>query len=131
MEDAVFIGVTEFTGFQVEQLVCLSDRVVLFFIGRKVVDIVGHLAVDHATIWSLDEAIRVDACIRCKGADQADVRTFRGLDRAHTSIVRGVNVADLEACALTRKAARTERGKTTLVRDTCRRVRLVHELREL
>ncbi|CDD60213.1 putative uncharacterized protein [Eggerthella sp. CAG:298] len=101
MEDAVFVGVTEFTGFQVEQLVCLSDRVVLFFIGREVIDIVGHLAVDHATIRSLDEAIRVDACIRCKGADKTDVRTFRGLNRAHTSIVRGVNVADLEACALT------------------------------
>ena len=57
--------------------------------------------------------------------------TLRRLDRAHAAVVRRVDVADLEACTLTRQAARSERAQTTLVGQARQRVGLVHELREL
>ena len=63
--------------------------------------------------------------------DEADVRTFRRLDRAHAAVLRVVHVADLEAGALARQAARAERRQTTLVRQLGQRVGLVHELRQL
>ena len=79
----------------------------------------------------LDEAELVDARVGRERGDEADVRAFRRLDRAHAAVVRRVHVAHLEAGALAREAARPERGEPTLVRDLGERVRLVHELREL
>ena len=79
----------------------------------------------------LDEAVLVDAREGRERRDEADVRTFRRLDRADAAVVRGVNVADFEARALARQTAGPERRETTLVRDFGERVRLVHELREL
>ena len=79
----------------------------------------------------LDEAERVDAREGRERADEADVRAFRRLDRAHAAVVGRVHVADLEAGALTRQAAGPERRQATLVRQAGERVRLVHELREL
>ena len=68
----------------------------------------------------LDEAVLVDARVRRERRDEADVRTFRRLDRADAAVVRGVNVAHLEARALARETARPERRETTLVRDLAR-----------
>ena len=64
-------------------------------------------------------------------ADQADVRAFRGLDRAHPAVVARVDVADLHAGALTGQTTRAERGQPALVGQTGERVGLVHELRQL
>ena len=45
----------------------------------------------------LEEAVLVGARVDGQRVDQADVRTFRRLDRAHAAVVRRVHVADLEA----------------------------------
>ena len=82
-------------------------------------------------VRTLDEAVVVDARVGRQRRDETDVRTFRSLDRADATVVRGVHIANLEAGALTRQAARSESRETTLVRDLGKRVRLVHELREL
>ena len=79
----------------------------------------------------LDEAVLVDAGVRRQRRDEADVRTFRRLDRADATVVGRVHVANLEARALAGETARSERREPTLVRDLGERVRLVHELREL
>ena len=79
----------------------------------------------------LDEAELVDAGVRRQRRDEADVRTFRRLDRADAAVVRRVHVAHLEAGALARQTARSEGRETALVRDFGERVRLVHELRQL
>ena len=68
---------------------------------------------------------------RGERVDQADVRAFRGLDRADPAVVGRVDVADLEAGALAGEAARPERREAALVRDLGERVGLVHELAEL
>jgi hypothetical protein len=48
----------------------------------------------------LDEAVLVDAGIARQRRDQADVRTFRRLDRADAAVVGRMDVADFESRAL-------------------------------
>ena len=59
-----------------------------------------YLAVVHLAVRSLDEAEVVDFSIYAEAGYKADVRAFRGLDRAHTTIVRIVNVSNLESSSV-------------------------------
>ena len=94
-------------------------------------DVVEHASALDPAVGRLDEAVVVDAGIAAQRRNQSDVRTFRRLNRADTSVVRGVNVADFESRALTRQTARPKGRETPLVRDLRQRVGLVHELRQL
>ena len=93
--------------------------------------VVDHLAVLHLAVGRLDEAELVDPRVARERRDQADVRTFRRLNRADAPVVRRVHVAHLEAGALARQTAWPERREPPLVRDLRERVGLVHELRQL
>ena len=78
--------------------------------------------------------MKPNALMRAVGrqrADQADVRAFRGLDRAHAAVVRRVDVTDFHAGAVAGQTARAQRGQAALVRQSGERVVLVHELRQL
>ena len=68
--------------------------------------LVGDAAVLDLAVRRLDEAVLVDAREGRQRRDEADVRTFRRLDRADAAVVRGVNVAHFEAGALARETAR-------------------------
>ena len=109
----------------------LRDRELAFLDRRQVVDAVGHAAVLDAPIGRLEEAVLIGARVHRERIDQADVRSFRRLDRAHPAVMRRVHVAHLEAGALARQAARPQRRDAPLVRDLGQRVVLVHELRQL
>ena len=85
----------------------------------------------HAPVRRLEEAVLVGARIHRQRIDQADIRTFRRLDRAHAAVVRRMHVAHFESGALARQAARPQRRDAPLVRDFRQRVVLVHELRQL
>ncbi len=115
----------------IERCVRLGDDVVLFFVGSHVHDFVRDLAVLHTAIWALDETELIDASERAECTDKTDVRTFRSLNRAHTAVVREVDVADFEARALTGQTTRSESRETAAVGKTRQRVDLVHELRQL
>ena len=78
-----------------------------------------------------EEAVLVDAAVDAQRADQADVRAFRGLDRADPAVVRDVDVADLEAGPLAVQAARAEGREPPLVGELGQRVGLVDDLRQL
>src|SRR5208282_1526463 len=78
-------------------------------------DVVDHAAVFHAAVWRFDETVVVDAGIAAQRRDQTDVRTFRRLNRADASVVRGVHVADFESCAFARQTARPKGRETPLV----------------
>ena len=82
-------------------------------------------------IGRLDEAVLVDPAVGGERADQADVRTFRRLDRADAAVVAVVHVADVEAGALAREAARAKGRQAALGGQLGERVGLVHELRQL
>ena len=115
----------------VDRLVRLRDRVAALLHRREVMHLVGDAAVLHLAVRRLDEAVFVHPREGRERVDQADVRTFRRLDRADAAVMRRVHVAHLEARALARQTARAERRETPLVRDLGERVGLVHELREL
>ena len=87
-----------------------------------------HLSARYLAVRGLDETKAVDAGVHAQGTDKADVRTFRGLDRAQAAVVGVVHVTDLEAGAVTGKTSRAECGKTPLVSDLRKRVGLVHKL---
>ena len=78
-----------------------------------------------------DEAVLGDLGERGQRADQADVRTLGGLDRAHPPVVGGVHVADLDRGALAGQPARAQRRQAAAVGEAGQRVGLVHELAEL
>ncbi len=115
----------------VDLRVRLRDHVLAFFDRRQEIDLVGDLAVHHAPVRRLEEAVFIRARIQRERIDEADVRAFRRFDRAHAAVVRRMHVAHFEARALARQAARPQRGNAALVRDLRQRVRLVHELRQL
>ena len=117
----------------VQRGVALTNDVVFLLLGGKIHDVVvvqvGH-AVINLSVGSLDETkliyLRIDAQRRYK----SDVGAFRALDRTQTAIVSVVDVAHLEAGALTRQTARAKGRQTALVCDLGKRVGLVHELRQ-
>ena len=115
----------------VEAGVGLGDDELFFGVGREIRDLVGDAAVDDLAVRRLDEAVVVDSGVRGEVADKADVRAFRGFNRAHTAVVAGVHVADFEACALTGQTTRTKCRQAALVGEARKRVDLVHELRQL
>ena len=89
------------------------------------------MAAVHAPVRRLQEAVVVGARVHRQRIDQADVRAFRRLDRAHPAVVGRVYVAHLEAGALAGEAARPQSRDAALVGDLGERIVLVHELRQL
>ena len=86
----------------IERLVRLCDDELVLLVRRQIAHILRHATVllVHAAIRRLHKAELVHARIVRKRADEADVRTFGGLDRAHAPVVRVVHVAHLESRAL-------------------------------
>ena len=115
----------------VDRRVRLRDDVTVFVVGREVLDVLGGDALDDLAVGRLDEAEAVDARVRGEVADEADVRAFRRLDRAHAAVVARVHVSHLETGTLTRQTAGPEGREAALVGEARERVRLVHELAEL
>src|SRR5699024_1763103 len=109
----------------------LGDNEAVLLIGGQVIDLLGELAVDNTTVGGFDETEGVHAGVGRQGTDQADVRAFRGFNRAHAAVVGRVNVSHLDAGALTGQTTRAESRQTTLVGQTRQRVVLVHELGQL
>ena len=92
-------------------------------------DLVGHLAVLDRAVRRDQEAVLVDVGVDAETRrDETDVRAFRRLDRADAAVVRDVDVAHLEAGALSVETARAERREATLVRELRERVGLVDHL---
>ena len=116
---------------RVDRRVGLGDDVLLLLERRQVADALGDAAVLDLAVRRLDEAELVDAGEGRQRGDEADVRTFRRLDRADAAVVGRVHVAHLEPGALARQTAGAEGREAALVGDLRERVRLVHELRQL
>ena len=115
----------------VERRVGLGDHVLALVDGREEHDLVGDAAPVDPAVRRFQEPVRVGARIQRERVDQADVRTFRRLDRAHAAVVGRVHVAHLEARPLAGQPARPQRRDAALVGDLGQRVGLVHELRQL
>ena len=115
----------------VDDGVGLRDVMLGLLHGGEIDNLVRHLAVLHATIGRLDEAVLVDAGEGRQRVDQTDVRAFRRFDRADAAVMRRMHVAHLEAGALAGQTTRTKGRQAALVGDLRQRVGLIHELRKL
>ncbi len=102
----------------VDRRVGLRDLEVLLLGRVDVHDLVGEDAVLDDPVGARDEPVLGDLGERRERADQADVRTLGGLDRAHAAIVRGVHVAHLDRGALARESAGTECRQAAAVGQT-------------
>ena len=109
----------------------LGDDVLRLVDGRQVLDLLGDLALGDLAVRRFEEAVLVGLGVGRQGVDEADVRAFRRLDRADAPVVRGVDVAHLEAGAFAGETAWAQRGDAALVGHLGERVGLVHELRQL
>ena len=116
---------------RVQRRVCLCNNDGLLVVSGQVADLIGHAAVSYHAVGGLNETEGVDATVGCQRTNQTNVRAFRGFNGAHTTVVRGVDVSNFHACTVTGQTARAQCGQTTLVGQTCQRVVLVHELRQL
>ena len=114
----------------VNRLVSLGDNIIILHIGGHidylVQDDAGFLI--HPAIRRFYKAVFIDLCKGCKIGDQTDVRTFWGLNGAHTAIVAVVHVTDLKSGTVTGKTARAQRGKTALMGQFRQGVGLIHKL---
>ena len=124
-------GLPKKLALAVDGRVRLRHVEVLVTVAGEVLDLVGDLAVHDLAVRGLDEAEVVDAGVGGERADQTDVGTFRGLDRADTAVVGGMDVADLESGALAGETPWPEGRETALVCQFGERVRLIHELAQL
>ena len=83
------------------------------------------------SIWSLNETILVDTRICSQWVDKSDVRTLRGLDRTHSTVVCIVYISDLESGSVSWKSTRTKGWKSSLMSQFWQRVILIHKLWQL
>ncbi len=85
----------------------------------------------HFSVGRLDKAILINAGKGGQAPDEADVRTFRRLNRADASVVGMMHIADVKAGALAPQTAGTQSGECALVPQLRQRIGLVHELTQL
>src|SRR3954471_7507541 len=79
-----------------------------FLVGTQPFNLAGQLAFIDLTVRCDEEAVFIDAGIDPKARNQTDVRTFRRLDWANTSVVRNMHVADFEARTLAVQTTRAQ-----------------------
>lgn len=86
---------------------------------------------DHFPIRRFDEAVFIDFGVTRQIVDQTDVLTFRSFDRADSSVVGMMHVADFKRSAIAGQSARTESRESPLIGQFRERVDLIHELGQL
>ena len=122
--------------FRIELLIRLSHMVIILFVRRHIdyfvcYDRIFRVRLVNLPVRSLDKSVFIDSGICRKGVDQTDIRTFRSLDRTHSSVVGIMNVADLKSGTVSGKTSRSECRQTSLVRQLTERIVLIHELGQL
>ena len=109
----------------------MSNVVILFFKSVEEFDFAGDFAVLDHSVRSLNHAEIIDPGIRRETENEADVRTFRSLNRAKSAVMRRVHVAHFVAGAGAGETAGAEGGDGAQMLEFFQGVRLLHELREL
>ena len=82
----------------------------------------GDFPLLYQTVRSFNKAVLVDTGIGGKRGDQADVRTFRGFNRANPAVVSRMYVSHLETGPFAGQTAWSKSRKTTFVGNLRERV---------
>ena len=104
----------------IQGLIRLRHDIVILFVRSQINHLIGYdrilrIRLVHNTVRRLHKAVFVHPRIGCQKVDQTDVRTFRSLNRAHTSVMGVVNIADLESRTVSGQTAGAQCGQTSLV----------------
>jgi len=87
--------------------------------------------VSHLAVGCFNKTELVHGGVSRQPTDQADVRTFRGFNRADAAIVREVHVAHVKTSPFAAQAARAKRGDGAFMAQLAQGVGFFHELRKL
>ena len=120
----------------VQRLICLRYMVIILFIGRHVDNLFGYprilrIAPVNDTVGCLDKPVLINSRVGCQRVNQTDVRAFRGLDGAHSSVMGVMDITDLKSRTVSGKSSGSKCGKTSLMRQLSKRIILVHKLGQL
>ena len=85
----------------VNRRICLRDKEIFLAIAREVINLVRHATLLDLPIRRLDETKFIDARKRAHRANQANVGTFRRLDRTNSAVMRRMNIAHFESGTIT------------------------------
>ena len=120
----------------IQGLVCLCNKQIVLFIRRQIDYLIrnnriGLIRLIHHTVRCFDQTVFIDSCIRRKRINQTDVRSFRRLNRAHSSVVRIMDISNLKSRTVSGKSSGSKGGKSSLMGKLGQRVILIHELGKL
>src|SRR5678816_826776 len=101
--------------FRIHGRIRLGNEEVFLPIAREIIDLIGYATFLYFSVGRFDEAEFIDPGKGAHRADQTDVRTFRRFDWADSTVVRWMDVADFEACAITAQTSWPESRETSLV----------------
>ena len=117
--------------FVIQLGIGLRNHETAFFNGRQIIDLIGYFTVFHATVRSFQEAVIIGTRINRQRVDQTNVRTLRGFNRAHATVVSRVYVAHFKAGTLTGQTARTQGRYAAFMGDFRQGIGLIHKLAQL
>src|ERR1700739_2341485 len=109
----------------------LSNNIVLLAVRCQIIDMLGYSSFVDPAIRRFDKSELVNPSKSAHRADQSDVRSFRGLTRTDTSVVRRMNVTDFESCTIPAQTTWAKSRKAALMGQFRQRIGLIHELAEL
>ena len=117
----------------VQGFVGLRHDIFIFFVRSQIFNFIGNafICFVYFAVRRFNKTELIDNRKSGKGTDQTDVGTFRGLNRAHASIMGVVNVTDFIAGPFTGQTAGSQCRKTAFVGQLCQRIVLVHKLGKL
>ena len=122
--------IDEATGF-IGLGIRLGNHIFAFFNRGQIFDFTRDLAVADFAVRCFDKAVIVYARIQGERVDQANVRTFRRLDRTYATIVGRMYVTNFEACTLARQTTWAQCRNAAFMGNFGQRIGLIHKLRKL
>src|ERR1700734_1089232 len=106
----------------VDRRIRLRDDELFLAVSREKFDVFRHATILDLAIRRFEKTEFIDARKRCERCNQTDVRAFGRFNRANTSVVRRMNVADFKARAVARKSAWPKRRQAAFVREFRERI---------
>ena len=117
----------------IQRLIRLRHMISVLFVCSHIYNFIRNhriirITLIHLAVRCLYESVFVNSRIGSKGVDQTNVRTFRRLDRTHSSVVGIVYVTHLKSGTVSGKTTRSQGGKTSLMGQLRQWIVLIHKL---
>src|SRR6056297_1396044 len=109
----------------------LSNNSFIFLLSSKIFNIICYRTFLYLSVRCFYKAEIINLGVNTQRGNQTNVWTFRGFNRAETTIVRIMNVTILKTGSFTRKTTRSQCRHTPFVGQLSNRVGLIHKLRQL